>query len=186
MSQVKLPTKKFTIAEYHQMITLGVLKEDENLELIKGEIIAMSPVGFKHSSCVNKLNYLLNLNLANQAIISVQNPIKLKDNSEPQPDLVLLKFSQDFYNLRLPQPEDILLVIEVADTSIEYDRNVKIPLYAENKISEVWLIDLNQKLVEVYQNPENNYYKIRQKLGNKDILNLIIDSKITVNIKDLF
>jgi Uma2 family endonuclease len=186
MVTTQLRTKKFSLEDYHQMINLGILKEDQLIELIKGEIVEMSPVGLKHASCVKKLNYLFYEHLGNQAIIGVQDPIKLNDNSEPQPDLVLLKPREDFYATQHPQPEDILLLIEVADSSIEYDRNIKLPLYAENKIREVWLIDVNQKYVEVYQKPYQNYYQNMQKLSHNSIVTLNFPHKIDINVNNLF
>jgi len=132
-----LPRKKFAIEEYHQIITSGVLKEDYLIELINGEIFEMSPVGFKHASCVKKINYLFAEKLGSKVIIGVQDPIKLNNNSEPQPDIVLLKPRKDFYANDHPTVEDIFLLIEVADSSIDYDRTFKIPIYAENKVQEV-------------------------------------------------
>ena len=183
MSIVTLPTKKFSLEEYHQMIHLGVFNENNSFELIKGEIFEMSPVGLRHASCVNKLNYLFAQNFSGQVIISVQNPIKLNNNSEPQPDIVLLKPREDFYASSHPTPDDIFLLIEVADSSIEYNRNIKLPLYAESKITEVWLIDLNNNLLEVYQNPQKNYYQNIQKLSsdNKVILNHPMAIEIDLN-----
>ncbi|PHV63009.1 Uma2 family endonuclease [Cyanobacterium aponinum] len=177
-----LPRKKFAIEEYHQIIASGVLKEDYLIELINGEIFEMSPVGFRHASCVNKLNQLLSLKLGNKAIISIQNPIKLNDNSEPQPDIVLLKPRHDFYANQHPTVEDIFLLIEVADSSIEYDRTFKIPIYAENKVQEVWLVDLNQNLLEVYQNPQINYYQSIKKLSSQDSITLTQPETITVKL----
>ncbi|MBD2395112.1 Uma2 family endonuclease [Cyanobacterium aponinum FACHB-4101] len=177
-----LPRKKFAIEEYHQIIASGVLKEDYLIELINGEIFEMSPVGFRHASCVNKLNQLLSLKLGNKAIISIQNPIKLNDNSEPQPDIVLLKPRHDFYANQHPTVEDIFLLIEVADSSIEYDRTFKIPIYAENKVQEVWLVDLNQNLLEVYQNPQTNYYQNIKKLSSQDSITLTQPETITVKL----
>ena len=115
-------------------------------------------------------------------IIGVQDPIKLNDNSEPQPDLVLLKPRDDFYANQHPIPEDIFLLIEVADSSIDYDKNFKIPIYAENKVQEVWLIDLNQNLLEVYQNPQKNYYQNITKLSNKDDVTLTQPEVITIKL----
>ncbi len=156
--------KKFTTEEYYKMAESGIFKDGDRLELIKGEIIEMSPVGLRHAACINRLTQILSIKLTTQAIISVQNPIKLKNNTEPQPDVVVLNPREDFYETGHPTPEDILLLVEVADSSIDYDRNVKIPLYAENQIKEVWLVDLNQNCLEVYQKPHQNYYQITQKL----------------------
>jgi Uma2 family endonuclease len=177
-----LPRKKFATEEYHQIITSGVLKEDYLIELIEGEIFEMSPVGFKHASCVKKINYLLAEKLGSKVIIGVQDPIKLNDNSEPQPDLVLLKPRDDFYATQHPTPEDIFLLIEVADSSIEYDRTFKIPIYAKNKVKEVWLVDLNQNLLEVYQNPQTNYYQNIKKLSPQDSLILSQPEEINISL----
>ncbi|WP_017293797.1 Uma2 family endonuclease [Geminocystis herdmanii] len=177
-----LPRKKFALEEYHQIIASGVLREDYLIELINGEIFEMSPVGFRHASCVKKINYLFAEKLGSKVIIGVQDPIKLNDNSEPQPDLVLLKPRDDFYANQHPTPEDIFLLIEVADSSIEYDRNFKIPIYAENKIKEVWLVDLNQNLLEVYQNPQKNYYQNITKLSSQDSLTLTQPEVIIIRL----
>lgn len=160
--------KKFTIEEYYKMAALGIFKDGDRLELIKGEIMEMSPVGLRHAACVNRLNRILTTQLTTQAIISIQNPIKLKNNTEPQPDVVVLNPREDFYETGLPTPKDILFLIEVADSSIDYDRMVKIPLYAENEIKEVWIVDLNQNGLEIYQKPSQNYYQIIQKLTSVD------------------
>ncbi|NCO75182.1 MAG: Uma2 family endonuclease [Cyanobacteria bacterium] len=186
MGNLTLSRKKFDIEEYHQIINIGIFKEDYTIELIKGEIFEMSPVGFKHASCVNKLNQFFSLQFGHEVIISVQNPIKLNNNSEPQPDLVLLKPREDFYGTQHPTPDDIFLLIEVADSSIEYDRNVKLPIYAESKIQEVWLIDLNQNFLETYKNPEANYYQNMQKLSNNNIVTLNFPHKIDINVNNLF
>lgn len=186
MIEIALPTRKFTVEEYHKMAEVGLFHNGDRLELIKGEIIEMSPVGFKHASCVKKLNYLFSERLGDKVIIGVQDPIKLKDNSEPQPDLVLLKPRADFYSTQHPQPEDILLLIEVADSSIDYDRNVKIPLYAENKIQEVWLVNLNQYCLEVYQKPYQNYYQNMQKLSEKDSITLTNFKNTIIQVINLF
>lgn len=177
-----LPRKKFALEEYHQIIASGVLREDYLIEFINGEIFEMSPVGFKHASCVKKINHLFAEKLGSKVIIGVQDPIKLNDNSEPQPDLVLLKPRDDFYAIQHPTPEDIFLLIEVADSSIEYDRTFKIPIYAENKVKEVWLVDLNQNLLEVYQNPQKNYYQNITKLSSEDSLTLSQPEVITIEL----
>lgn len=178
--------KRFTRDVYHKMAESAIFQESDRLELIRGEIIEMSPVGTRHASCVNKLNQLLAKKLPTETIVSVQNPIVLTNNSEPQPDLVILKYRPDFYANEHPHPEDILLLIEVSDSSIEYDQNVKIPLYAENKISEVWLVNLNDNCVEIYQKPYQNYYQNIQKLSAINIISLSNFSEIEIKISELF
>jgi len=157
---MQLLTRKFTVEQYHQMAKKGILHCQERVELITGEIITMSPIGFRHASTINRLvNSLLPLQMAEKVIISVQNSISLGSHSEPQPDLALLKPVENFYGDRLPRATDILLLIEVADSSLTYDKEVKIPLYAQHEINEIWLINLAQNQLECYTNPLNNSYQ---------------------------
>jgi Uma2 family endonuclease len=144
--------KLFSIDEYEQMVQSGVLSEDERLELIEGEIFAMSPIGSLHVVVVNRLTNLLARQLGERAIVSVQNPIRLT-TSEPQPDVTVLHPETDNHPERLPAAEDIFLVIEVCDSSSAYDRQIKVPLYAREGLAEVWLVDLEQKTVEVFREP---------------------------------
>ncbi|MGA1623152.1 MAG: Uma2 family endonuclease [Synechocystis sp.] len=157
---MQLLTRKFTVDQYHQMAQEGILSHQERIELVEGDVIPMSPIGFRHAATVNRLlNSFLELQLAGEMIISVQNSILLGDRSEPQPDIALLKPVDNFYADRLPEATDILLLIEVADSSLIYDQTVKIPLYAQFKIPEVWLINLNQRQLDCYQNPLHNTYQ---------------------------
>jgi Uma2 family endonuclease len=161
--------KLFTVEEYEQMIRAGVLHEDDRFELIAGEVIAMSPIGRAHAAHVNRLNYLLSSRLGERVIVSVQNPIRLAD-SEPQPDLALLAPRADYYAQDLPGPDDVWLVIEVADTTSIYDRSVKVPLYGRSGIPEVWLIDLVEGVIEVYRVPVPIGYRTKETYGPGDSL----------------
>jgi Uma2 family endonuclease len=143
----------FTVAEYHRMAEAGILKEDDRLELIEGEVVAMSPIGSRHAACVKKVAALIRKLLGDAAIIGVQDPVQLDDRSEPQPDLSILRPSDDFYAAAHPGPGSVLLLIEVADASIFEDRTIKIPLYARSGIGEVWLVDLVRNVVELYSDP---------------------------------
>lgn len=134
---VQLLRRKFTVDQYHKMVDSGILKEDDRVELIRGDIIEMSPISTKHAACVRGFNNMLGQRLGNRVIVSVQNPVVLDNKSEPQPDVALLKPRDDFYATAHPQPQDIFLLIEVADSTILYDREEKIPLYAEANIIEV-------------------------------------------------
>lgn len=149
----------FTVDEYHRMSEAGILSEDDRVELIGGEIIKMSPIGKYHAACVKRLNSVLNRRVGEYAIISVQDPIRLDDYSEPEPDIALLKPRDDFYAQELPTAEDVLLIIEVADTSVEYDRNVKLPLYAKANIAETWLANIREDRMEAYSQPVNGIYQ---------------------------
>ena len=155
---IHIERRLVTVREYEHMIKAGVLGEDERIELIAGEIRNMSPIGSKHAACVNRLNMLLTVALAKSALVSIQNPIKLSDLSEPQPDVALLRPRNDFYALNLPGPDDVLLIVEVSDTTLDYDRSEKLPRYAEAGIPEVWLVDLTNETVEQYLRPRHNRY----------------------------
>ena len=133
--------RKFSTKEYHEIARAGILGEDDRVELIEGEIVEMAPIGSRHASTVARLNKYLSERFANQALVWVQNPMRLNEFSEPQPDVALLRPRSDFYASAHPSPEDILLVIEVAETSVDYDRNVKAPLYASAGVRELWLVD---------------------------------------------
>ncbi|NJN97756.1 MAG: Uma2 family endonuclease [Anaerolineales bacterium] len=150
---VQIARRLFTTTEYHQMLEARILTEDDRVELITGEVVSMSPIGSRHAACVNRLNYLLVDRAGKTALISVQNPIHLGEHSEPEPDLALLQPRPDFYVQAHPEAEDIILVIEVAESSVEYDRQVKVPLYAQHGIEEVWVVDLAGGMIEVYRQP---------------------------------
>jgi len=156
-------TRHFNVAEYYQMARAGVLTEDERVELVRGEIVAMSPIGIRHAACVNQINMRLNRWARGRFVVSVQNPIRLDDHSEPQPDLAILKPRDDVYFEAQPRPGDVLLVIEVADTSMGYDREEKVPLYAEAGIPEMWLVNLPEGVIEIYTEPVDGVYSsVRQ------------------------
>ena len=161
---VQILRKKFTVGQYHQMIESGILTDRDRVELIKGEIIEMSPVGRRHAACVDRLTELFVLRLASKVIVRTQNPIRLSDDSEPQPDLALLRRRNDFYEMGHPQPEDIFLVIEVSDTTADFDREIKIPTYAQEGITEAWLVDLDAQVIEIYQQPTAASYQSKQQL----------------------
>ncbi|MBI2917808.1 MAG: Uma2 family endonuclease [Chloroflexi bacterium] len=156
---VSLVRRRFTADEYHRMAQAGVLTEDDRVELLEGEIVEMTPKGTRHAACVRRLDHLLSAAARGNTSISVQNPIRLAEHSEPQPDLALLRPRADFYADAHPGPEDILLVVEVADATADYDRTVKVPLYARAGIAEVWLVDLAGGQVEVYRSPSTEGYR---------------------------
>ena len=155
----------FTVKEYHLMVDAGILKEDDRIELIKGEIVRMSPIGRFHAACVRRLIRLFSQLLGELAILDVQDPVELDNLSEPQPDITLLQPKADFYRSGHPQPQDILLIVEVADTTVESDREVKIPLYANSGIVEVWLVNIPAECIEVYRQPSVNGYQSMQVFG---------------------
>ena len=151
--------RSFTVAEYRRMVEVGILSEDDRVELIDGEVFKMSPIGELHASCVGRLTQTLILLLRRAAIVWVQNPIVLDDYSEPQPDLAVLRPRADFYGQAHPRPEDVLIVIEVSDSTLGFDRKVKVPLYARAGIPETWLVNLPEECVEVYSDPVGGEYQ---------------------------
>jgi len=151
--ETELQRRLFTVEEYYRLADAGILGEDDRVELIDGEIVEMSPIGTRHSACVDRLNVLLQEAFKGRGIVRVQSPIRLHRYSEPQPDLSILKPRTDFYDQSHPTPSDILLVVEVADASLQYDRNIKVELYARAAIGEVWLVDLVSESVEVFTSP---------------------------------
>lgn len=177
---------KFTVQQYHLMHEAGVFAEGDRYELINGEIREMSPIGIKHAACVAKTARLLQIKLADRAFIWVQNPIVLKNHSEPQPDLAILKWRDDFYADALPTPNDILLVIEVADSTIAYDREIKMPLYAANAIPEMWLLDVNQQIIEEYSQPASSGYKKMQRYEQGDALSVNVFPEVIFNWEEIF
>ncbi len=148
-----------TVAEFHRMAEAGILTEDDRVELIEGEMIEMTPIGSHHAGTVKRLLAAFDEQLKGAAIVSVQDPIVLAPDSEPQPDLSILRYRDDYYTKAHPGPGDILLVIEVADTTAKYDREVKLPLYARHDIPEVWLVDLEEGRLEVHNGPETGEYR---------------------------
>ena len=152
---IMAPHWKLTVENYHRMAEVGIFNEDDRVELIEGELIQMTPIGSWHSGLVNTLNESLTYRTWGRAIASVQNPIHLGTGTEPQPDFVLLRYRQDRYKSRLPTSEDVLLLVEIADSTLNYDRRIKIPLYARHSIPEYWIINQPDRHIEVYTMPES-------------------------------
>lgn len=167
---VQLLRRSFTIEEYHRMGEAGILREDDRVELIDGEIVEMTPIGSRHAACVDRLTQRLIGQLRGRAIVRVQSPIRLDAHSEPQPDLALLRPQPDFYAHEHPGPADILLIVEVAETSGAYDREVKLPMYARASISEMWLVNLSEERIEIYRQPSSQGYRTVRILQRGDLL----------------
>jgi Uma2 family endonuclease len=153
------PRHRWTVADYHKMGEVGLLAEDARVELIEGEIVEMAPIGSPHGGKVKRLIHLFNGSIGGKAIVAAQDPVILGNHSEPQPDIALLKWRDDYYEKAHPQPEDVFLVIEVSDSTVRYDRDVKIPLYARHGIMEAWLLDIPNRGLEVYRNPQAGKYQ---------------------------
>ena len=156
---VSVEKRLLTVEEYHEMGRVGILGPSDHVELIHGEIIKMSPIGSKHAAVVDKLSAEIKSLLKHKSIIRVQSPIVLGDLSEPVPDISILQWKEDYYASRLPGASDIRLIIEVAGSSMEYDRSIKLNYYASAGIPEYWIVDLDSDGVEQYQHPENGIYQ---------------------------
>jgi Uma2 family endonuclease len=167
---LQIAKRLLTVAEYHKMAEAGILDEDDRVELIHGEIIEMSPIGSKHSGHVKRINALFYRLLGDKVIIGVQDPVALGKYNEPEPDIAILRYRDDFYTDQHPQPQDILLVIEVSDSSIDYDREIKLPLFASAGIPEFWIVNLNESKVEVYKEPKSDTYNFREEYRMTDII----------------
>ena len=185
LAQPRLNTFRLNVSQYHQMSEAGILSENDKVELINGEIIAMSPIGRRHAACVDRINRLFNSILGIKAIVRVQNPIILNNLSEPEPDIALLQPRADFYESGHPQPKDIFLLIEVADSSLEYDRDVKIPLYASSAITEVWLVDIYEQVIIVYRYPSEDGYSEIKTLSRGEKMSIQTFPEINLVVDDI-
>lgn len=154
---------RFSVEDFHRLAEADFFPEDTRVELIEGELMMMSPIGKRHAAAVNRATAAFRTLDPSVAILSVQNPLLLPDtNSEPVPDVMLLKPREDFYESIQPQPADVLLLIEVSDKTLNYDRRVKLPLYARHNIPETWIANLVQNVIEIYTDPKNGIYTIKR------------------------
>jgi Uma2 family endonuclease len=165
LDQPSVKRRKLSVAEYLRMGEVGILHEDEPIELIEGQLIVMSPISAPHAATNNILNEFFILGAKRRAVVSPRNPVQLDRYNDPRPDLALLKPRGDDYFGRRPQPDDVLLIVEIADASLRYDREVKLPLYARHAIPEVWIVDLPGRLVEVHREPDGDRYASVSRVG---------------------
>jgi Uma2 family endonuclease len=157
---VEITKRLFDVDDYHRMAKAGILSEDDRVELIDGEIVAMTPIGPRHNAAVDRANRRLVTVVGDQAIVRVQGSVRLDRFREPQPDIVLLHPQPDFYASRLPGPSDIFLIIEIADSSLDYHRDVKARIYAEAGVPEYWLVDLEDHSVSCYTESVGGVYQV--------------------------
>jgi Uma2 family endonuclease len=149
---------KITVDEYYRMAEAGVLAPDARVELIEGEIVDMAPMKSRHAGVIARLNVMTNRAVGDRAVVTCQTPLRLGDRSEPESDLMLLRPRPDFYTRSHPTAADVLLLIEVSDTTLAYDRGVKLPLYAKHGVTEVWIVDLENNLVRFFRQPAGENY----------------------------
>jgi len=180
------PTKHLTtLDEWRRLGEANIFPPESRLELFNGEILEMAPIGFNHAGHVIRLlNFFAPL-VGNKALINAQNPLQLGYLSEPEPDFMLLKPNDDFYSSRHPNANDVLLLIEVADSSLSFDQNQKLRLYALHGIPEYWLLNLNDTCLEVYRHPNGEVYAEKTTLRAGDTLTLSQLNQITIDVADI-
>lgn len=185
LSPTTVSRRRFTIAEYYAMAKAGILHADDRVELIEGEVVQMSPINALHAGHVKRVNQLFTSRLGKRVTLSVQDPVHLGDDSEPQPDIALLKPRADFYEQSHPTPDDVLLIVEISDTTVEYDREVKAPLYARHRIQELWLVNLPEGQLEVYRDPGPKGYKTRLLLSSGDGVTPLAFADVTLRVDEI-
>ena len=156
---IQISKRLFTVHDYHRMVGAGILSEGDRVELIRGEVVAMSPIGPRHGAAVLRANRALGRLVGDRAIVGVQGSVRLDEYDEPQPDLYLLRPKKDFYASGHAGPADILLLVEVADSSLEYDQEVKMGLYAETGVPEYWIADIRNDCVICYADRAKTTYR---------------------------
>ena len=177
---------RLTVDEYYRMSELGVLPREARTELIEGEIIDMNSIGTRHASMVMRLNRLLQAAVGDLALVNVQNPVRLSNFDEPEPDLIVLRPRSDFYAEAHPTAADVLLIIEVADSSLEYDRRIKAPLYAQHGVVEFWLVDLEHREVRFFRQPQGQAYADITASESPGRVPLLAVPQVSIDLSGLF
>ena len=182
-----IPTRRrFTVAEYYAMADAGILTESDRVELLDGDIIVMPPIQPWHAGQVNRFTDLLVPSLQRRAVVSVQGPTRLNDESEPQPDIMLLRWRDDYYEGGHPRPADVLLLIEVSDTTLDYDRNTKLSAYARAGIPEVWIVSRQDRRIETYTSPTEGTYSNVRHAGPNDTIAPQAFPDVTLEVGQFF
>jgi Uma2 family endonuclease len=184
--EVSAARRLFTREEYHRMGEVGILKPTDRVELIRGEIVEMAPIGRRHHAFVDNLTQLLVVRLAGRGIVSVQNPVVLADDTEPQPDLAVYRRRPVPYKEREAHAEDVLLLIEVAESSLAYDRSTKLRLYAEAGIPEYWVVDCVAESIEVHRTPDRGGYRDVSRVAGAAALTLHAFPDVTLTVAEIF
>ena len=186
MTDPPLTRFKLTVEQYHRMGEFGILHEDDRVELIDGELIRMAPIGSLHGRLVSRLNRLLVQRASRRAMVSPQNSVILSDVTEPQPDLAVLRWRADDYMARTPTAADTLLVVEVADSTLRYDRDFKLRFYARSAVPEVWIVDARGRRILRYLEPEADGYRVAQTLEQGAAARCAAQPELRVSVDELF
>ena len=183
--EMEVTKKLFTVDEFYRIAEAGIFTEDDRVELIDGEIIEMSPVGNLHIACVHRATTFFTEAFGRRAIVSIQSPLRLSKYTEPLPDVIVLKPVADFYASRKCSPADVLFLVEVSDTTLRYDKNIKLPRYAAAGVAEVWIEDLKNELLLVYRNPAEKGFGTSLVLHRGDSISPLAFPKVTFKVDDL-
>ncbi len=185
MLREEIKTRRFTVEEYHRMGEVGILGQDDRVELLGGELVEMTPIGSRHLACVVALNHLLVEASGGRYFVSVQNPVRLGERDEPQPDLSLLKARPDPEAEAPPGPEEVVLVVEVSDTTLSYDINVKLPLYAQSGVPEAWIVDLAGRRVEIHSDPGPVGYRLRRSFAPGERISSRVMERLSIRVDEV-
>jgi len=183
---VALPKYRFTVRDYHRMVDAGILDEDSRVELIEGEVVPMSPVGPPHGAAVDRAAATFFRKCGDRVIVRVQCAVELDPHNEPQPDLLLLRPREDFYAAAQPSPADVLLAVEVSDTTLSRDRRTKLPLYARSGIPEVWISNLKAHRLELCRRPSGDGYADITVLGPDELMSAQLLPDLSFTARELF
>lgn len=187
MSAVFTPTRyKLSVDDYHKLGEAGILSEDSRIELIEGDLIEMAPIGGPHMRCLNRLTRLLVTAVGDLAVVSVQNPVMLPPRSEPQPDIALLRPGIDSAEARVPFAADVLLIVEVADSTLSYDSRIKLPLYAQAGIVETWIVDVHGQRIESFHAPSASAYSRSATYARGASISPLELPAVSIRVDDLF
>ena len=185
-AELGVKRRSLTVEAYHRMAEVGILAPDERVELIEGEVVEMAPIGSRHSGMVGRLTRLLVRAAGNRALVFVQNPVRLSRTSEPQPDFAVLRPRADDYQSAIPEPEDVFLLVEIAESSLKYDRELKAPLYAAHAIPELWVVDVDEKVLWIHREPRPDGYARVGKTVQPAAVRLAAAPEIEVDLSGLF
>jgi Uma2 family endonuclease len=186
MSAVVAPSRvRITVDQFHRMGEVGILPPENRIELLDGEMINMAPIGSRHADTVNRLAAAFLRIVADAAVVSIQNPVQLSSLDEPQPDLTVLRQKPEGYRDALPTAADVLLLVEVSDTTLQYDREEKLPLYAKHGVAEVWIMDVAGKRLEVYRDPVSAQYRLKLERTARDTISPLAYPAIQLDLSEL-
>jgi Uma2 family endonuclease len=184
---VQLSRRLFTVDDYYRMAEAGILRDDDRVELIEGEIIQMPPIGSPHASVVDRLLALVTGQLPPRTVnIRVQGPVRLDEYSEPQPDFNLMRFRDDFYATAHPTPDQVLLLVEVADTTHAYDRGIKVPLYAVAGVPEVWIANIVDEVIDIYRDPAEGAYRSQTQARKGEVVSPALVPALALPVAEIF